>query len=62
MTLAFFEVYIANNADYRPYLQPSYAAYLSEGEEFKAYVITGASSENLTQAIEQWKKESGVDE
>ncbi len=61
MTLAFFEVYIANNADYRPYLQPSYAAYLSEGEEFKAYVITGASSDNLTQAIEQWKKESGLD-
>ena len=60
MTLAFFEVYIANNDDYRPYLQPSYAAYLSEGEEFKAYMITGASSDNLTQVIEQWKKDSGV--
>ncbi len=60
MTLAFFEVYIANNPDYRPYLQPSYASYLSEGEEFKAYMITGASSDNLTQAIEQWKKDSGV--
>ncbi|MDJ0902809.1 MAG: alpha/beta hydrolase [Xenococcus sp. MO_188.B8] len=60
MTLAFFEVYIANNDDYRPYLQPSYAAYLSEGEEFKAYMITGASSDNLTQAIEQWKKEHDV--
>ena len=60
MTLAFFEVYIANNPDYRPYLQPSYAAYLSEGEEFKAYLITGASSDNLTQAIEQWKKEHDV--
>ncbi len=61
LTLAFFEVHIANNADYQPYLQPSYASYLSEGEEFKTYMITGASSESLTQAIEQWKKEHDVD-
>lgn len=61
MTLAFFEVYIANNPDYRAYLQPSYASYLSEGEKFKAYMITGASSESLTQVIEEWKKEHGLD-
>ena len=61
MTLAFFEVYIANNDDYRTYLQPSYAAYLSEGEDFKTYMITGASSDNLTQAIDQWKQERGLD-
>ena len=60
MTLAFFEVYIANNPDYRAYLQPSYASYLSEGEKFKAYMITGASSESLTQVIEQWKQEHGL--
>ncbi len=57
LTLAFFEVYIANNAGYRPYLQPSYADYLSQREKFKTYMITGASSEKLTQAIEQWKQE-----
>ncbi|MGK7897090.1 MAG: alpha/beta hydrolase [Xenococcus sp. (in: cyanobacteria)] len=62
MTLAFFEVYIANNDDYRPYLQPSYASYLSEEEEFKAYMITGASTENLIQAIEQWKEDRGLDD
>ncbi|ELS04386.1 putative dienelactone hydrolase [Xenococcus sp. PCC 7305] len=60
MTLAFFEVYIANSADYLPYLQSSYASYLSEGEKFKTYIITGASSENLIQAIEQWKKQHGL--
>jgi predicted dienelactone hydrolase len=62
LTLAFFEVYIANNAGYRLYLQPSYAAYLSQREKFKTYMITGASSEKLIRAIERWKQEHRLGE
>ncbi len=51
MMLAFFEVHIAKNSDYLPYLNPAYAAYLSEGEEFKAFMITGASTEALVEAL-----------
>ncbi|MDY7023234.1 MAG: dienelactone hydrolase, partial [Cyanobacteriota bacterium] len=53
-SLAFFEVYIANNTEYRPYLNPGYAAYLSQGQRFKTYVITGASTEKLTEVINQF--------
>ena len=58
MRLAFFEVYIARNSDYLPYLNPSYAQYLSEGEQFKAFMITGASTEELVEAIAQFKQEN----
>ena len=61
MMLAFFEVYIANDPEYRPYLQPSYSNYLSQGQEFQAHLITGASSEKLNQAIEQFIVENNID-
>ena len=54
MMLAFFEVYVSKNADYRPYLQSSYANYLSEGKEFKSYLITDASSKKLLEIIEKF--------
>lgn len=59
--LAFAEVYVANNADYRPYLQSSYLTYLSQGQEFKTYLISNASSEKLTQAIEQFQREEEIE-
>jgi predicted dienelactone hydrolase len=58
MMLAFFEVYIAKNSDYLPYLNPSYAQYLSEGEQFKAFMITAASTEELVEAIAKFKQEN----
>ncbi len=58
--LAFSEVHIANNADYRPYLQSSYLAYLSQEQEFKSYLISNASSEKLSQAIEQFKRDNDI--
>ena len=58
MILAFYEVYIAKNSDYLPYLNPAYAAYLSEGEEFKAFMITEDSTEELVEAITQFKQEN----
>ena len=58
--LAFSEVHIAKNADYRPYLQSSYLAYLSQEQEFKSYLISNASSEKLSQAIEQFKRDNDI--
>ncbi len=58
--LAFAEVYVANNADYRPYMQSSYLEYLSEGQEFKTYLISEASSEKLVDALEQFRREENL--
>ena len=57
MMLAFYEVYIAKNSDYRPYLDPAYSAYLSEKQDFKAFLITGASTDELVEAITKFKQE-----
>ena len=59
--LAFFEVHIAKNSDYLPYLNPSYVQYLSEGEEFKTFMITGASTEELVEAIAKFEQENQLD-
>jgi hypothetical protein len=48
-------VYLLDNEDYRPYLQSAYADYLSQGQEFKNFLITNASIEGLEKAIAQFK-------
>lgn len=53
IAVAFFQVYVAKDEQYRPYLNPAYAAYLSEGQEFKAFMITQESVDVLDQAINQ---------
>ena len=58
--LAFSEVYLANNEDYRPFMQSSYLDYLSEGQDFKTFLITEASSEKLVEAIDQFNREEGL--
>jgi predicted dienelactone hydrolase len=58
---AFFEVYIANNAQMRPYLQSSYAQYLSQDEEFKLDLITGASSDQWEQVIAEFRQEQDIE-
>ena len=60
VTLAFFEVYIANNPKYEIYLQPSYFKHLSEGQEFKAYLVTGNSALKLKQITQDFKEEHGI--
>lgn len=55
ISVAFFEVHLNNNKDYRPYLQSSYAEYLSENQEFKLDFITEASSDKLEAKFEQFK-------
>ena len=59
MFLAFFEVYIANNAQFRPYLQSSYAAYLSQNERFKLFLISSDSEPGMKQAIEDFRAKEG---
>jgi predicted dienelactone hydrolase len=58
MLVAFYEVYLAKNSDYRPYLDPAYSAYLSEQQDFKAFLITGASTDELVEAITKFKQEN----
>jgi predicted dienelactone hydrolase len=58
MMLAFYEVYIGQNSDYLPYLNPAYAAYLSKGQEFQAFMITEASTAELVEAITKFKEEN----
>ncbi len=58
--LAFFEVYIAQNKDYAPYLQSSYVQYLGEDEEFKAHLISQDSSEAIQKMIEKFRLENNI--
>ena len=54
MTLAFFEYHIANNSEYRAYLQSSYTKYISE-DPFGVYMIQSpASQKELHQTIAQY--------
>jgi predicted dienelactone hydrolase len=57
--LSFFEVYLANNPQYRPYLSASYDAYLSQNHPFKVYKISAASEPGLKQAIEDFRAKHG---
>ncbi len=60
ISVAFFEVYISKNESYRPYLQSSYATYLSQNEQFKLDFISAASSDKLAAAIEKFKREHNL--
>jgi predicted dienelactone hydrolase len=57
--IPFFEVYLNQNEKFRPYLQSSYAEYLSQGKEFKLDFISQASVPKLVDAIERFKREHG---
>ncbi|MEA5533293.1 alpha/beta hydrolase [Crocosphaera sp. XPORK-15E] len=57
ISTAFFQVYIGNNESYRPYLQSSFAQYLSQNETFKFSFITRNSTDKLEAEIEQFKIE-----
>ena len=59
--LAFAEVHVANNADYLPFMQASYLIHLSQGQEFKSYLISNASSEQLNQEIDQFVRDEKIE-
>lgn len=58
MALAFFKVYLNNQDDYKIYLQSQYGQYLSEGQEFKNYLITKASALEIKNKYEQFVEEN----
>jgi predicted dienelactone hydrolase len=51
--LAYFERFIARKTDYRLYLRSSYAAYLSQDQQFKLYTISAISDEALVAPLEE---------
>jgi predicted dienelactone hydrolase len=55
-TVPFFEVYLRNNQAYLPLLSSSYAQYLSKGQKFQLYLISGTSSPGVVNAIEAFRK------
>jgi predicted dienelactone hydrolase len=55
-TLPFFEVQLRNNKDYLPFLSSSYAQYLSKGQQFKLYLISGSSAAGVVSAIDTFRK------
>lgn len=59
LSVAFFEVHISQDEDFLPYLQSSYADYLSKDERFKLDLISEASADKVKKAIEEFKKEHG---
>jgi predicted dienelactone hydrolase len=52
LSLAFFQRYTAGWVDYRAYLRPTYAAYLSEGQEFKLYMVSDQMADAVAEFIE----------
>lgn len=58
--LSFFEVHIANNEEYKPYLSSAYFAYLSANEDFQVYRISPASEPDLMKKILDFREQYGV--
>jgi predicted dienelactone hydrolase len=54
MNVAFFETYLAKDAQFRPYLTSAYAEYLSQNQPFRFYLIDSSSQRALQQAIQQF--------
>jgi predicted dienelactone hydrolase len=64
--VAFFEVYIANNPDFKVYLSSAYFHYLSGEEPFRSYLIDGSAAESLEQKLlplkQQWLQHRSTQE
>jgi predicted dienelactone hydrolase len=50
LSLSFFEIHLSGDQKFRPLLQAAYAAYLSEGQQFKCFLISRASSDGLAKS------------
>ncbi|NET06908.1 MAG: alpha/beta hydrolase [Symploca sp. SIO2B6] len=59
MMLSFLEVHVVTNSEYRPYLQSSYAEYISQ-EPFKFYLISSSSVNELNRVIQEFKAREGI--
>ncbi len=58
MTLAFFRTHLNNQSQYDVYLQSSYAQYISQGQEFKTYLITKESASKLDAEYRQFLQQN----
>ncbi|MEG3436294.1 alpha/beta hydrolase [Pannus brasiliensis CCIBt3594] len=54
LSLAFFQIHLRDDRQFRPLLQAAYTAYLSEGQQFKCFLITRASSAGLDRSIAEF--------
>lgn len=57
LLVAFFEVHIVGNEQFRPFLRSDYAEYVDKGEEFKLDFISAASADKLTELINKLRRE-----
>lgn len=57
LLVPFFEYYQSQNQDYQPFIQSfsAYSQYLSQGQEFKIYLISDKSSQALVSIIQQFR-------
>ncbi|MEB3279381.1 MAG: alpha/beta hydrolase [Lyngbya sp.] len=49
--VAFFEVYLSENYQFKPYLSSAYFDYLSQGQVFKSYLIDRSGAEPLKEKL-----------
>ncbi len=56
VSVAFFKVYIAGDKKYLPYLQSSYAAYLSQNQNFKFSLLTSRSKDAVSVEVQRLKE------
>lgn len=55
LSLAFFEVFVQQNASFRPFLQSSYTQYLSRNQQFGVFLISNQSSEGLKRYSQEFR-------
>ena len=62
LLVPFFEVYLSKNPEFKPFIESysSYAQHLSQGQEFKIYLISGKSSQALVEEIQQFRASRGL--
>jgi len=62
MSLAFTEIYISQDKNYLPYLQSSYAEYLTKDEVFRLDFISAASNDKVVDTIKQFKQQHALED
>jgi len=60
LSTAFSQVYVAHNKNYLPYLQSSYAVYLSKGNKFQLNFISDTSSSQLMDTVNKFRQDNNL--
>jgi hypothetical protein len=58
----FFEVFTAGDKSYEPFMKSSssYGQYLSTGQDFKLYIVSGTSAPTLQQELIDFASARGI--